>query len=117
MMAYHSPTIQPRTRDVGKPKAVIAAERINSRVAGAKVTPHHCRIQEKPDEWYQQFTVIILGLDSLEARQYMNSVVCSFLGESNQSGAVQGKPIWPNICCRLVGILSRSKPLEAYAHP
>lgn len=61
---------------------MIAAERINARVSGVQVTPHHCRIEEKGAEWYQQFTVIVLGLDSLEARRYMNSVVCSFLGES-----------------------------------
>ena len=61
---------------------MIAAERINARVAGVQVTPHHCRIEEKGAEWYQQFTVIVLGLDSLEARRYMNSVVCSFLGKS-----------------------------------
>lgn len=45
-----------------------------------QVTAHHCRIEEKPACFYQQFTVIILGLDSLEARRFMNSVVCSFLG-------------------------------------
>lgn len=49
--------------------------------ADVHVTAHHCRIEEKPASFYQQFTVIILGLDSLEARRYMNSVVCSFLGE------------------------------------
>ena len=76
-----------RMRDVGKSKAIVAAERINNRVAGVNVTAHHCRIEEKPAEWYQQFTVIVLGLDSLEARRYMNSVVCSFLGES-RSGVV-----------------------------
>ena len=37
--------------------------------------------QEKPLDFYEQFHVIVLGLDSLEARRYMNSVACSFLGE------------------------------------
>ncbi|GAX80134.1 hypothetical protein CEUSTIGMA_g7572.t1 [Chlamydomonas eustigma] len=69
-----------RPRDVGKSKALVAAERINARVSGVQVVPHHCRIEEKPAEFYKQFTVIVLGLDSLEARRYMNSVVCSFLG-------------------------------------
>lgn len=67
---------------MGKPKAVVAAERINARVPGAKVTPHFGRIEDMPVEFYQQFTVIILGLDSLEARRYMNSIACSLLGES-----------------------------------
>ena len=40
-----------RMRDVGKPKAVIAAERVMERVAGVVVTPHFCRIEEKPTDW------------------------------------------------------------------
>jgi ubiquitin-activating enzyme E1 C len=67
--------------DVGKPKAVVAAERINARVPGANVTAHFGRIEDMPLEFYQEFTVIILGLDSLEARRYMNSIACSLLGE------------------------------------
>jgi hypothetical protein len=69
-------------QDVGKSKAVVAAERINTRVPGVKVTPHHARIEDMPLDFYQEFTVIILGLDSLEARRYMNSIACSLLGET-----------------------------------
>ncbi|KAK9867203.1 hypothetical protein WJX84_006071 [Apatococcus fuscideae] len=68
-----------RLKDVGKPKAEVAATAITARVAGVQVTPHFCRIEEKPLDFYEQFHVIILGLDSLEARRYMNQVACSFL--------------------------------------
>lgn len=68
-------------KDVGKSKAEVAAERIMKRVQGVTVTPHHCRIEEKPMEFYEQFHILVLGLDSLEARRYMNQVACSFLGE------------------------------------
>ena len=71
-------------KDVGKSKAEVAAERIMQRVQGVTVTPHHCRIEEKPMEFYEQFHILVLGLDSLEARRYMNQVACSFLGESFQ---------------------------------
>ena len=53
---------------------------VMSRVPGVTVTPHHGRIEDKGLDFYEQFHVIILGLDSLEARRYMNSVVCSLLG-------------------------------------
>jgi len=65
---------------VGKPKAEVAAERVMARVAGVTVTPHFCRIEDKLLDFYAQFHVIILGLDSLEARRFMNQVACSFLG-------------------------------------
>ena len=65
---------------MGKPKAEVAAERVMARVAGVTVTPHFCRIEDKPLDFYEQFHVIILGLDSLEARRFMNQVACSFLG-------------------------------------
>lgn len=68
-------------KDVGKPKAEVAAAFINSRIAGVNVTPHFCRIEDKPTEFYQEFQIIILGLDSIEARKYMNSIVCSLLGK------------------------------------
>ena len=69
-------------KDVGKAKAEVAAARIMERVAGVSVTPHFCRIEDKPQDWYRDFHVIALGLDSLEARNYINGVVCGFLGAS-----------------------------------
>ena len=50
------------------------------------VTPHFCRIEDKPIEFYEQFHIIVLGLDSLEARRYMNQVACSFLGAPADRG-------------------------------
>jgi len=75
-----------RSSDVGKSKAECAAKAIEERVSGCSVTAHHGRIEEKPDDWYRQFDIIALGLDSLEARAYINSVCCGFLeydGEGN----------------------------------
>lgn len=66
---------------MGKAKAEVAAARVMQRVQGVTVTPHYCRIEEKPLDFYEQFHIIILGLDSLEARRYMNQIACSFLGE------------------------------------
>ena len=79
-----------RMGDVGKAKAEVAAQRIMQRVDGVTVTPHFGRIEEKPLEFYEQFHIIILGLDSLEARRYMNQIACSFLGE-----------LWCPLPCRL----------------
>ncbi|KAK9829882.1 hypothetical protein WJX72_008443 [[Myrmecia] bisecta] len=85
-----------RMKDVGKPKAEVAAERVMARVAGVKVTPHFCRIEEKPIEFYSEFHVIILGLDSLEARRYMNQVACSFV-EFDAAGSPDPSTIKPMV--------------------
>lgn len=51
------------------------------RVSGVNIVPHFCRIEEKDIEFYNDFNIIVLGLDSIEARSYINSVACSFLGK------------------------------------
>ncbi|KAG0496644.1 hypothetical protein HPP92_001335 [Vanilla planifolia] len=68
-----------RLQDVGKSKAVVAAKRVMERVSGVNITPHFCRIEDKDIVFYNDFNIIVLGLDSIEARSYINSVACSFL--------------------------------------
>ena len=69
-----------RLDDVGKPKAEVAAKRVMERVGGVNIVPHFCRIEDKELDFYSNFSIIALGLDSIEARSYINSVACSFLG-------------------------------------
>lgn len=69
-----------RVQDVGKSKAEVAAKRVMERVSGVSIVPHFCRIEDKEIDFYSQFHIIVLGLDSIEARSYINSVACSFLG-------------------------------------
>ncbi|KAJ9700241.1 hypothetical protein PVL29_005863 [Vitis rotundifolia] len=68
-----------RLQDVGKPKAEVAAKRVMERVSGVNIVPHFCRIEDKDIEFYNHFNIIALGLDSIEARSYINAVACSFL--------------------------------------
>ena len=53
-------------------------------------------IQDKTLDFYEQFHAIVLGLDSLEARRYMNSVACSFL-EFEEDGSPDMSTIKPLI--------------------
>ena len=39
---------------------------------GVKITPHNCRIQDMDDDFYTQFGMVICGLDSIEARRWIN---------------------------------------------
>lgn len=81
---------------MGQPKAVVAARAVQARVAGVTVTPHHARIEDMPPDFYASFHIIVLGLDSLEARRHMNAVACSRLA-FDDDGAPDPSTITPLI--------------------
>ena len=56
--------------------AQVAAEFVMRRVAGVTVTAHYCPIQDKDADWYRQFQVIVMGLDSIDARRWLNAMAC-----------------------------------------
>ncbi|KAJ3327839.1 hypothetical protein HDU76_011023 [Blyttiomyces sp. JEL0837] len=74
-----------RMKDVGKSKAEVAAEFIMKRIPGCKVSPYFGKIQDKDDDYYSQFSIIICGLDSVEARRWMNATVMSMYDEEDPS--------------------------------
>jgi len=80
-----------RPSDVGRPKAVAAAEFINSRVPDANVIPHFAKIQDKPLEFYYQFNLIVAGLDSIVARRWINCTLCDMV---DRIGGDDDNPEW-----------------------
>ncbi|XP_040995746.1 NEDD8-activating enzyme E1 catalytic subunit [Juglans microcarpa x Juglans regia] len=76
-----------RFEDVGKPKAEVAAKRVMERVSGVNIKPHYGRIEDKEIDFYSDFIIIALGLDSIEARSYINAVACSFLEYDSDDNA------------------------------
>ncbi|KAK5092043.1 NEDD8 activating enzyme [Exophiala xenobiotica] len=72
-----------RQSDVGKSKAEVAAAFVEKRVPGVKITPYNGKIQDKDEEYYMQFKLIICGLDSIEARRWINSTLIDMVDESN----------------------------------
>ena len=64
---------------MGKGKAETAAKFIVKRVSSCHVTPHMCRIQTLESNFYRQFKVIISGLDNIEARRWLNSMIMSMV--------------------------------------
>lgn len=75
-----------RQCDVGSYKAEVAARFVEKRINGLSITPHKCKIQDKDDEFYMQFNIIICGLDSIEARRWINSTLIGlFDGENPDS--------------------------------
>jgi len=64
-----------REKDVGRMKAEVAAEFIKMRIPEMNIWAHTCPIQEKDDDFYRQFGLIIAGLDNIKARRWMNSLL------------------------------------------
>lgn len=64
-----------RHSDIGKPKAEVAAAFVENRVKGVKITPYVGKIQDKDEDYYMQFKIIICGLDSIEARRWINATL------------------------------------------
>ncbi len=68
-----------RMKDIGKPKADVAAEFINKRIPGCNVTPYFNKIQDFDEDFYRQFNIVICGLDSIVARRWINAMLVSLL--------------------------------------
>jgi len=54
-----------------------------ARVPGVTVTPYFGKIQDKDDDYYMQFNIVICGLDSIEARRWMNATLVKLVDEEN----------------------------------
>lgn len=85
-----------RSTDVGKPKAVVAAACVNSRVPGTCVVPHHSNIMDFDKQFYQQFNIVISGLDSIEARRWLNAMLVSLV-QFESDGSINRSSVIPLI--------------------
>lgn len=62
---------------------MVAAEFIMRRTPGCKVTPYFGKIQDKDEAYYMQFNIVICGLDSIEARRWINATLVQMVDEDN----------------------------------
>ncbi|KAF8469014.1 putative NEDD8 activating enzyme [Kalaharituber pfeilii] len=72
-----------REDDVGKPKAEVAAAYVMKRVKSVKITPYYGAIQDKGEDYYMQFNIVVCGLDSVEARRWINSTLVEMVDMNN----------------------------------
>ncbi|KAL1452539.1 hypothetical protein WDU94_006761 [Cyamophila willieti] len=85
-----------RQKDIGSSKAEVAAKFINSRIPGVNVIPHFCKIQDYDSDFYQQFHIIVCGLDSIVARRWINGMLLSLL-QYEEDGTVDQSTIIPMV--------------------
>ena len=72
-----------REKDVGNAKATVAAEFVMQRVPSCKITPFVGKIQDKDEDYYMQFNIVICGLDSIEARRWINATLVGMVDGEN----------------------------------
>jgi ubiquitin-activating enzyme E1 C len=72
-----------RQADVGRFKAEVAAEFVQKRVKGVKITAYCGKIQDKDEAYYMQFGLVVCGLDSVEARRWINATLVGMVDEEN----------------------------------
>eukprot|EP01012_Entosiphon_sulcatum_P048120 TRINITY_DN6623_c0_g1_i1.p2 TRINITY_DN6623_c0_g1~~TRINITY_DN6623_c0_g1_i1.p2 ORF type:complete len:460 (-),score=128.17 TRINITY_DN6623_c0_g1_i1:47-1426(-) len=75
-----------RKPDVGKPKASIAAQFVMRRVPNVRVQAHFGKIEDMPDDFYRNFNIVILGLDSIDARRWMNRKLANLIVWEDKGG-------------------------------
>ena len=52
-----------------------------TRIPDVQVTPYFGKIQDKDEDYYSQFALIICGLDSVEARRWINATIVNMYDE------------------------------------
>ncbi|KAK5107539.1 hypothetical protein LTR62_001027 [Meristemomyces frigidus] len=72
-----------REKDVGKAKASVAAEFVMKRCPGCTIIPYVGKIQDKDEDYYMQFNIVICGLDSIEARRWINATLVGLVDMEN----------------------------------
>lgn len=85
-----------RKEDVGKSKAECAAAFVKKRVPGVNVKPYFGKIQDMDEDYYSQFNIVIAGLDSIEARRWINGLLVNMV-DVDEEGNIDPDTIIPFI--------------------
>ncbi|KAG6034376.1 hypothetical protein E4U41_006553 [Claviceps citrina] len=86
-----------RKSDVGRSKAEVAARFVEARVRGVSITAHNRRIQDLDQSFYRQFQLVVCGLDSVEARRWINAMLVSIAEEAADDDEAAADAIKPLI--------------------
>lgn len=97
-----------REVDVGKPKAVVAAEFIQKRTPDVRVTAHFGNIMDMDESFYRQFHLVIAGLDSIDARRWLNACLIGLV-EYDENGNVDPSTVIPLVDGGTEGLLGQAR--------
>eukprot|EP00486_Rosalina_sp_Unknown_P012642 CAMPEP_0201592374 /NCGR_PEP_ID=MMETSP0190_2-20130828/190287_1 /ASSEMBLY_ACC=CAM_ASM_000263 /TAXON_ID=37353 /ORGANISM="Rosalina sp." /LENGTH=428 /DNA_ID=CAMNT_0048051125 /DNA_START=31 /DNA_END=1314 /DNA_ORIENTATION=- len=97
-----------RKKDIGKPKSKCAAEFVMKRVAGCKIRWYQKPLQEFGEAFYSKFNVVIAGLDNVEARRWLNAMLCDLVS-TDDDGNMDPESIIPFIDGGTEGFLGQCR--------
>lgn len=70
-----------RKKDIGRFKAEVAAEFVKNLHPNVQIDFHNCKLDELDQDFYDEFQVIVAGLDNADARSWLNKTIhdlCEF---------------------------------------
>lgn len=85
-----------RKSDVGEYKSIVAARFIMQRIPNCRVVAHTSPIQDFDEEFYSKFHIVIAGLDNIEARRWLNSML-HLMVEFDENGEIKPETVRPLI--------------------
>ncbi|GJQ14449.1 hypothetical protein GpartN1_g6240.t1 [Galdieria partita] len=85
-----------RQQDVGKPKAEVAAAFIAKRIKDINIKGHYANIYDQSREFYRQFNLVVAGLDSIDARRWLNETLIDLV-ETDEDGTIDVSTVIPLI--------------------
>jgi len=97
-----------RKKDIGQPKSKIAAQFVMKRVPGCTIRWYQKPLQEFGEAFYSKFNVVIAGLDNVEARRWLNAMLCDLVS-SDDDGNINPESIIPFIDGGTEGFLGQCR--------
>jgi ubiquitin-activating enzyme E1 C len=104
--------------DVGASKALRAAQAIKERFPGCTIRGYWASAEQMPVAFYRAFDVIVSGVDTVEARRWLNTVVFHVVRPvTSPNCAVQSKYLPVLIDGGLEGLAGQVRTIRPYETP
>lgn len=103
-----------REKDVGRMKAEVAKEFILKKKPDLNIKSHTCAIQEKDSEFFNQFKIVIAGLDNIKARRWINALLHELVEFDEETEEIIPSSVIPLVDGGTEGLKGQSRVIIPY---